>query len=80
MNGAAAEKSPGTLTSGRCRRPGGLDRDGHRPAADARAGGLEHQLGVVAGRRGLDHGGRAVALSPASRIADFTCALAIGST
>ena len=47
---------------------------------DAHAGRLEHQLGVVARRRRLDHGRRAGRASPASRIADFTCALATGSS
>ena len=64
MNGAAAEKSPGTVTSGRCSCPAGSIETDSRPPANARSCCVEHELGVVAGRRGLDDGGRAVRVEP----------------
>ena len=56
-----------------------LDGDRGRTPLHPGARGLEHQLGVVARRSRLDHGGRACRIEPASSTADFTCALATGS-
>ena len=54
MNGAAEEKSPGTITSGRRSAPAGSTETEPGLAADLRPGRLEHELGVVARRRRFD--------------------------
>ena len=80
-NGAADEMSPGISTSGEPKLVGALDRDARRPARHARSGTLEQALGVVARRDRLDDGRRSRRPArPASRIADFTCADATGSS
>ena len=58
-NGAAEEMSPGTSTLPSCEALDRPHRDGARPLGDARAGGAQQALGVIARRHRLDHGGRA---------------------
>ena len=58
-NGAAEEMSPGTSTLPSSQALDRPHRDGARPLGDARAGGAQQALGVVARRHRLDHGGRA---------------------
>ncbi len=79
---AAEEGSPGTVKLGGKL---GLAADGHAPAAgrerlapDRGPHRLEHALGMIARRRGLDHRGLPGACRPASRTADFTWAEATG--
>ena len=61
-NGAAEEMSPGHLDAlAAARRSTGQHRDACAAAGDARAGGAQQALGVVARRHRLDHDRRAVA-------------------
>ena len=79
-SGAADEKSPGTSTSPSRSARRGLDGDGRRPAPDGDA--RASSISSVWSRVGV--GSTTVvgplALRPASRTADFTCALATGSS
>ena len=58
-NGAADEMSPGTSTAPSSSRSTGHTETVRGPLRDARAGGAQQALGVVARRHRLDHGGRA---------------------
>jgi hypothetical protein len=77
MKNAADEKSPGTAMLRRLEPAGGRSVT-TPPRADLAAEALQHAFGVVARDRGLDDGRLALAYSPASSTADFTCALATG--
>ena len=58
-NGAAEEKSPGTVSCSGSRRSAGQTSTRPGPRLDTRARRAEHPLGVVARRGGLEHGRRA---------------------
>ena len=79
MKKAAEEKSPGTSSCWPTSRFGRMQGGAQTVALDAHPAALEHALAVIAahGRRG-HRGRRPSAYSAASRIADFTCALATG--